>query len=226
MTAIVGILGAAAGSVLTYLLTKSKTDAEIRKLNAETDKIRAELASSTASNYKSDDTAEKIIYEYANGGSPHDFRGEVGHIWVGDKPIGGKGAGTLSIDRHGILSIERTNKEGRFEIWLQRYIYNGVEKTVLPKNELIAGRRKLRVSCKAKASNGTHCLRFVFKDVQTQKWVAKEQRQVTGNDWTPLDLYFQISPAVDVRLRIDDLEVSDVPSSVQILNLEIAEKIA
>lgn len=226
-----GIVGGAITAFLTHMLTKRKTDAEIQKLDAETKKIlfdmanNAESLSATVNYHQLSGMAEQIIYNYAKGGSPHDFAGNEDYIYVEHKRVGGQAAGAFEI-KNGILSIHRTNTEGRFQVWLQQYYYNDVESPVIPKNELMSGRRKLRVSCEAKVTDDDHTVRFVFKDEKADKWLGSEKKRITSDTWTQLDLYFQFSPLADVRFRIDDLEVSNAPSSVQIRNLVVAERVS
>lgn len=224
-TALIGALGAAALAFLTYFLTKRKTDAEVAKLNAETDKIRKELEESKAEDYASANANEQIIYDSRRMDPPFDFKGRGNYIYVEHKKTGKEGAGELNFEER-ILSIKRTNTDGRFSVWLERYSYKGRDNAVLPKNELISGRRKVRVSCEAKVMNGSHALRFIFKDEEADKWVAHEKRQITSDTWTPLNLYFKFPATANVRLRIDDVDVSSAPSSVQMQNIVLAEKVS
>lgn len=64
----------------------------------------------------------------------------------------------------------------------------------------------------------------MFKNERTNKWIATADKRVTEESWTKLDMYLPVSPSEECRLRIDDLEVSKVPSSVQIRNLVLIEK--
>jgi hypothetical protein len=228
-----GVMGGVVVAIVNYYLSKRKTEAEIRKLEAETEKIRVETSQivtnlSATVGYKLADTAERIIYDGTKECDPYDFRGVEGQFWSATekKHIGPKGLGTLTVEKGGILNVRRTNTEGRFEIWLQRYHYDGVQKTFVPKNELIAAQRQVRVSCQAKAVGGEHTLRFVLRQEQTGTWLANERIRINGNEWTPFDLYFQISPMEDWQLRIDNEDVSQAPSSVQIHHLVLAERMS
>jgi|SRR5687768_7139109 hypothetical protein len=50
IAALVGIVGAILGAIITQLLTRRKTEAEIEKIRAETEKVRAEADSQKTSN--------------------------------------------------------------------------------------------------------------------------------------------------------------------------------
>jgi len=124
------------------------------------------------------------------------------------------------------LNIKRTDVLGRYEIWLQRYIYDGIELAHIPINDLIAGKRKLRISCQAKSIGGEHHLDFVIKDEKTGYVPAHSKQKIVGNNWTPVDLYFQVTPTENYILRIYDQEISNIPTSVQIRNLVLAERLS
>ena len=227
-----GLLGGVVVAFVNYFLSKRRTEAEIGKLEAETDKMRAETRKiihefkglSASVNYTMTDIAENIIYDSSTEFQPYDFQGVGGQCWYQEEWThkGPKGKGSLKFEEGNILNIQRTNTEGRFEVWLQRYLYDNIERTCIPKNELIAVRRKIHVSCQAKVVGGEHSLDFVWKNQETT--LAYQRVMVTINEWLPIDLYFQFSPQVDCLFRIDDLEVSRVPSSIQIRNLLIAER--
>lgn len=170
--------------------------------------------------------AEQILYDMSQGHDPFDFKGVEGRRYIGDKPTGPKGLGRLTIEPNGVLNLQRENTEGRFEIHLCRYRYGDSEQTMVPKNELVSGERKLRVSCEAKVIGGEHTLRFVLKNPDNLGGLPYENVRVASNEWTPIDVYFQCTPSVGFFLRIDDQDVSQVPSSVQIRELVVAEKVS
>jgi len=234
-----GVIGGSIVAIVNYYLTRRKTEAEIEKLRAETAKARAETKVieanvenlSATMSYKFTNTAERVIYDSTKSADPHDFRGAESQFWnpQENKPTGPRGAGALTIERGKdgvILNLRRTNTEGRYEIWLQRFLYDGHERDVIPKNELIAGKRKLHVSCEAKVVDSGHSLRFVLRDEQKGQWLANSVTKLTKNEWTPVDFYFQIPPTVNTQFRIDDEAVSKAPSSVQIRKLVVAERVS
>lgn len=228
------IIGGGVVAFLNHYLARNKTEAEIRKLNAEAEKNLAEARKtvfdvesvSANVNLLPNSVSERTIYDGTKRYDPFDFRGVEGQFYseAEKKHVGPRGLGSLSIEEGGVLNIRRENTEGRFEIWLLQYSYDGLEHSFIPKNELISGQRKLRVSCQAKVVGGEHSVRFVLKDHTTGLWLINEKVRVTRDSWTPINLYFRVSPTVDSILRIDDEDVSQAPSSLQIRNLILAER--
>jgi hypothetical protein len=234
---IASVIGGVVVAILNFLFTKGKTNAEIKKLEAETDKTKTETEKmrlelknlADTVKYKLAETTEITIYDSGSDCDPHHFEGKEGQFFDTNKwkHSGSTGRGRLIIDeQRGIINIQRTNKEGRYELWLRHYLYNNGNRTILPGNEIIAGKRKLRISFEAKAVGGSHHLRFVLKDDKTKDWLANEKLKIARNDWVQHELFFHISPTANCVLRIDNEDVSHSPSSVQIRNLVFAEKVS
>jgi hypothetical protein len=222
------LIGGGGVAILNYFLNRRKTEAEVKKMIAETDKIYAEIKNLPAAvSYSLSDSNEQIIFDGTEKIDGHDVKGKEGQFWTGRgkeaKSISEKGQGILKFEG-GVLNLHRTNKEGRFELFLQRYIYNGTEHSAIPIDELISGKRKLRVSCEAKAIGAEHTLRFVFRNPKTGFRFSDEFVKVAGNEWTAYQVYLQSDPTQEAELRIDDENVSVVPSSVQIRKLVVAER--
>jgi hypothetical protein len=175
-------------------------------------------------------TSERVVYSSSGRDLGFDFRGSKAQLWqnVGgvDKPISEYGTGVLTFESGGVLNIQRSNTDGRYEVTLQAYVFGGTETTAIPRDDLIPGLRRLRLSCETKAAGAEHTLRFVLKNQKTNKWVAQDERTITSNAWTPIKIYFQIPPTEECSLRIDDLNVTHAPSSVQIRNLLLAERVS
>jgi hypothetical protein len=223
-----GLVSGIVVALLNYFLTRKKTEAEIRKLEAETEKIRIEINNNVESlsatvNYRLANSEERIIYDSSKGNGGYDFKMQESRVYRDDKAVGEKAAGAFTI-KDGILNIQRQNTDGRIEIWLQQYFYDGEEKANIPKNALIVGQRKMRISCQARIVGGEHSLRFVLKNMEKGNWLADEKRKISSDDWTMIDIYFQIPPTVDCVFRIDDEDVTQAPSSIHIRNLVLAEK--
>ena len=168
-----------------------------------------------------------VIYDSSSRDIMFDFQGIEGHIWRGKgaeaKPVTPKGKGRLTFEPGGILTVERTNAEGRFEIRLLEYDYQGTRGKSVPRNSAIRGDRKLWLHCEARVFGATHCLMFVAKNQETETWLANEQRKLESDKWTPIDVYFRVDPNLEFFLRIDDVEVSLAPSRVQIRDIRLSE---
>jgi hypothetical protein len=226
-----GVVGGVVVAFLTYWLTRKKTWAEIEKFQAETAKIRQDLTVeniSGAVSYKLRNSAERVIYDSDGRDIGFDFQGSNAQHWKTidgkDQPVSPFSKGALTFETGGILSIQRSNTEGRYEVWLKRYFLDGRDMPSITRDDVIAGQRNLRIDFEAKAAGAEHTLRIVLKNAI--KWVAEEQRTITSNSWTPIKIYFQISPTEECKLRIDDMDVSNAPSSIQIRNFSIVEKAA
>ena len=76
-----------------------------------------------------------------------------------------------------------------------RYIYNGNEYSEIPNDDLISGKRKILVSCEAKAIGAEHTLRFVVRDAEKPSWLTSDAVKVIGNDWTQYQIYLQFDPS-------------------------------
>jgi hypothetical protein len=226
-----GVLSGVLVSVLGYVFTKRKTSAEIAKLEAETKKIQRELENiPMAVSFGLSASTERIIYDSAGRDVGFDFKGADAQLWEvidgKDQPVSDFGRGALKFETGGVLSIQRFNTVGRYEVWLERYFLEGKELLTIRPNELMTGHRGFRLSFEAKVIGGEHTLRILLKNEKSNKWVGREQRStVTTNSWTPIKVYFQIPPTEECRLRLDDLDVLHAPSSIQIRNLLLAEKV-
>lgn len=229
------LLGGVVVAVVNHLFTRRKTDAEAKKLEAEADKIRAEtqklvkemegIASTVREvSYRLGEATEKAIYDGSSYLDGADFLGQGDRFWgeSNDKP---KGAGSLRFDQ-GVLSIQRTNTGGRFRVTLLKYQYNGTVRDYIPKNDLIAGKRLLRLTCEVKAVGASHTIIFVVKRKDGGAWLDKHERVFTRNEWESVDAYLRIPPGDDCFLMIDDQGVSQANSSLQLRKLVLAERVS
>lgn len=231
------LLGGVMVALVNHLFTKRKMDAEVKKYHAEVDKIVAETKKieterqnlervSAAMTYQLTPAAEKILYDSRNRAIGHDFVGEPDRAPDAQGILVGEiASATLSFE-DGILNIRRENAHGRYKVWLQRYQVDGRERDFIPKNERLAGARSFRISCEAKAMEAEHTLRFLLKDQAANEFASPEERRISSNAWTELNLYLRGSASKDYIIRVDDLGVSAAPSSVQIRNFQLAEKSA
>jgi hypothetical protein len=224
---VTALIGGVSVAIISYLLNRKKIKAETERVVAETDKIRAEINTLTQAVDNLSDSTEKIIFDGRSTIDGFAIRGKGGQFWTGRgseaKPVSPKGEGTLSFEGS-IFNIQRTNTEGRYEVYLQQYVYNEKLCNSIPKDELISGKRRLRVSCEAKSIGSEHTLRFVVRGIQSGRRLADDAKVINKNEWTPVQVFLQADPTEESELRIDDEQVSVAPSSIQIRNLVVAEK--
>jgi hypothetical protein len=221
-------------ALINHLFNRKKTQVEIQKIQAEaektraeTEKILAEVKSVSAAVYNLAGSPEEILLDGSKHLDGFDIKGNEGTLWTGgddNRPTGEKARGEVRFEEGGIVNIQRRNTEGRYELWFQRYVYKGKEHSVIPKDVLISGMRKLRVGGEAKAIDGTHELRFVVRRPGVGGIIDQERISVESNEWTNFQIFLQADPAQDCVLRIDDQAVSSAPSSVQIRNIVLARR--
>ena len=228
-----GLLGGLLVAIVNHLFTRRKTDAETKKLEAEADKSRAEtqkllvemerIASTVQEvSYKLRHASESVIYDGLTQCDGADFTGQ-GERFFGesnDKPMG---AGLLKVE-NGVLNIQRTNTGGRFRITLLKYAYGSILRDYIPKNDLIAGKRLLKLTCEAKTVGGLHTAVFVIKRKRDGAWLANHEQTFTQNEWVPVEAYLRVPPNEDCYLIVDDQKVSQPDSSLQLRRLIIAER--
>lgn len=231
-----GLVSGILVAIINYFFARKKTSAEVEKLRAESEKIRLEaeklrkeLASSVENiasiDYQLSNKGEKILYDSRKKEDiGYDFKGEGNSIYQNDVPVTPKGTGSVTYDK-GIMSIQRTNTEGRYEVWLYTYLYDEKTRPFIPKNDLLEGKRRIKISFDVKVSGGRHTLKFVFKGKESKKWLGTVERKFSNENWESHELYVSVNPSEDCQLRMDAMETSHAPSSIQIRNLVLTEKV-
>jgi hypothetical protein len=216
-----------------FFVTRTKTALEIRKLEKELADLSEDQKTTSESlsrvqKYLSEDIPvyrnEEIIYKNTDGNIGYDFRGNTGKLWSSDgKPISAEGRGAHKFLDPDLIQIDRENKEGRYEIHLQNYLSYGQKRQTI-QNDASGNTRNLRVACEARSLKGEHALRFILRDPGTNKWFSNSvTHKIRSTDWMRLDGYFSLPPGSNAELRIDDLDVSDPPSSVQIRKIQLTQ---
>src|SRR5262249_16564501 len=159
----------------------------------------------------------KLLYDSRRAMDPKFLRGHRAQIYKADKPIGERAEGSLMVGPDGVITINRVNATGRFEIQLrpQGPSRPSFRKIIDPPP------RQLRVTCEVKAEDATHRMRFVAKDEQSDKWLADETWRIEAGDWQPIEFSLWVDPAKDFLFRIDDEEPSKAPTKLLIRNLTV-----
>src|SRR5258707_1625206 len=183
------LLGGLSVALVSYFLTRRKTEAETEKFRAEADKIKAEAEKTRAettkliyeverlnvsvedANYNRTNIKEVVLYDSKKGTSASDFEGLSGIVPEDEKHEIGYGSFRVE---HGTLVIERTNAGGSFIVYLRRYSLNGKEKDFIPKNIHVEGTRKLRISCEARVAKGACSIHIVIAEHLTNNILASK----------------------------------------------------
>jgi hypothetical protein len=172
---------------------------------------------------------QTVLFDSREGAASH-FRAYPNSFWTGkgaeskrSSPIG---EGKLTVEAGGVLAITRTSAEGRIEVQLYEHESLGPKSAlkVFPPSEQALEARRLWIHCEARTDGAKHGLRFVLKNDATESWLASEKRVVASKDWTQLDVYLRVDPKLDFWFRIDNEEVSSVPSELRLRNIVLRER--
>ena len=151
---------------------------------------------------------------------PHHFVGSASYeVWDKDKPLDTRGEGTLDVlAANKAIRINRTNYEGRYEVAYLPY----------DKEDWISfrkiGDRRFHVKFKARAEGGKHKIRIVLKNVKANKWLGSQTNIVEEGKEQEFEFYLTGVPAsANVLVRLDDLGIERVPSSVTISSFWLRE---
>jgi hypothetical protein len=215
------VLGGLLVALTNNLLIRRKTEAETLKLRAETEKVKAEAdkikaeskklsASLVEANYYAVTVDERILYDGRSGIEGYDIRAV------------GAGKNFHEI-RNGVLIVRRTSDQRVYQIHLRKYVYEKREREYLPRNGLLTGPRKLRVSCEVKIVQGYHSLLFAITSVPQDQLLDRNEVVVDRSEWTEVDLYFKFPAHYDCILQIVDLPKSQ-PGSLFLRKLVLAER--
>lgn len=219
---IVAVVGGIGVAIVTHFLNRRKVNAETEKTLAEAEKIRMEIKQPSASGGV---PSERIVFDGRAAVTGFDITGRDGRLWNPDGTArSGFGHGSIEFHPGGVIHVSRTNAEGRYELWFERYTFDGKEYDHIPANPLVAGERKLRITCEAKAIGAQHTLRFVVRNAIGGHPLYHVEKTVGANEWTPIDAYLRVDPTTKTQLRIDD-EATSAPTSVQIRNLLVVERV-
>ena len=193
------IVGGLMVAVLNYLFARKKTEAEIEKLRAEADKIKVE--------------AEKVRTEITNlGNTVEKARLETNERTIYD---GTKGISGYDVE----IDCKHSFKDGAiitdgvkdFRLRLKKYICDdNLEREFLPKNNLLAGKRKVRVSCEAKVTITSCNLLFQLKPFRIKGTLFGQTVNLPKDEWTKIDLYFRYDTDWDTVLSIIYLSDQDL----------------
>lgn len=228
-----GLLGGLVVAIINQLFARRKTEAETKKLEAEAEKVRVETQKLRTEMQRIASTVQEVSYRLSEGketviydGTRHcdgaDFGGQ-GERFFGEPKEKPKGAGILRIE-NAILNIQRTNTGGRFRTTLLSYMYGGTVRDYIPKNDLLAGKRLLKLRCEVKTVGGSHTTVFVVKRRSDGNWLANHEQTFNQNEWVQVEAYLRIPPNEDCYLIVDDQNVAHANSSLQLRNLIIAER--
>ena len=222
-------------ALCNHLFTRRKTRAEADKLAAEAEKLRAETENLRAGfqNLASDvrDAAANCprppraeIYRLDERAGEADFHdhGEKFHHQPYGTPAG---TGSFEVS-DGVLTIRKTNSEGRYRLKLRRYTFQGKAHDFLPGSPLRSSRRQLVLGLEAKVSGGHHTLAMGIKDHENGTHLALFQTIFDSPDWTPIEVRFPV-PAErggELWLDLQDVASPGVGSALRLREVVFSEE--
>ncbi len=220
------IIGRIGGGIMNLLLNRRWIGAETDKIIVEPNKIQTERQNLNETVIAT--TKEQLLFDGSAKITGFHVRGEGGHLYARSGAnvhiVGARGEGELTILEEQILNVVHANADGRYEVLLQEYRYNGQTSSVIPKNDAIAGKRTLRISCEAKTSGGAHIVRFVIRNPETGQRLAQELKNINNNEWTPISAFLQADASQNAEMRIYHETGSVLPSRIQLRKLILAEQ--
>jgi hypothetical protein len=209
------VLGGLVVAIANNLLIRKKTEAEASKLSAEAEKLRVETlkikSEMSRLSISVDETInEKIVYDGSVSIEGYDIK------------LSGTTSNASEL-KNGVIFIRRSNNKDIYEICLRKYLFEQKENEYLPRNELLTGPRKIRLTCEAKVTRGYHRLLFAIASTEG-KPLDKTEIIVDKLDWTEIRTYFRFPPYDDCKLHIVDMPNS-LEGSLLLRKLVLAERI-
>ncbi len=234
-----GLFSGVIVALLSYYLTRKKYNQEIDNLKIVNKKLELEfeILKKTQENsaseitasfdyYQSFSTKETIVYQSLGSDMGFDFKSKSGHSYSTEMGVEivskERGEGAVNFE-NGVINIERTNKEGRYELWLESYFVNSKHQDMLKKDIISGTKKKYKLNFSAKVVNGEHQLLFTFKGLEKGTILARTEKVIKNISWTDFTIYFVVDPNENFRLRIDDYNMVNLPSSIQLKNFLLVE---
>jgi hypothetical protein len=104
-----------------------------------------------------------------------------------------------------------------------KYRYNGRTMDHLPENPLISGMRNIVLSFEAKATKGSHVLALSLKYGPAGGYETRNYVRINENRYAQHEVVLRARPDYKASLYIDNQDVTDPGSSVQIKDLKLYE---
>ena len=242
---IVGATGLVSGLVVAlfnHLITLRKSKADRLKVeqDIEMGKLQMKLLEkqlvdnteglSAFNYYQAKNANERILYDSNIRDVGHDFTAKGGHVYSREKGVEivskERGQGEAVFQDH-TINLKRTNTGGRYELWLENYMIDNKRTNFIPKDEINGTKRDFKLTFYAKTIGADHTLAFTWKGIEKDKGVImqRKERLINSIDWYPVTLYFLINPTEDCKLRIDDYNLTAVPSSIQLKDILLVENL-
>ena len=214
------------GLLLIIIMVLKQNRSRQQELEKQLQTVRYEFTTRVAklelSQYQQQPGVEVVRFDLSGRDVQNAFTGSGARAWdyIDHRFADGTGTGSHHISGNQI-SIERTNKKGRYELQLKQYYFDSARE-MIPADSALS-KRHLRITAEVKKEGSSQILRFVFKG-ESQNVLDEKDYVVFSPDWEPIELVFTIHSNESSYLRIDSLSVLNVPGTVHIRNLKLLEK--
>ena len=168
----------------------------------------------------------KLIFDI-NRASKFQFNVSYAQYYEGGKPIGEMPIGKFEFS-NGRINVDRTNNSGRFIIQILKYLSGSTSSTfkdLIEKDLNTSATRIINIKFEAKIINGNHNIWFVSLRPGSNQWIhnAHQKFEITSPIYTTFENHFIINANEDFIIQIEDREVQNKNSNIQIQNLLIEE---
>jgi hypothetical protein len=164
-----------------------------------------------------------VLVDLANS-SEFNIETEQAKVWIDNKEVGEQSVGKLDI-KDGVLNLKRTNKDGRFIIRILEYNNNNITGKFIKSNINLEGDRRILVSFKAKIIGGSHSIRVVCTKKDSHLWVHKANFKfvIESKEYQDFNQILKVPANEDFNIRMEDIEVENPQSSIQIRDFMVKE---
>ena len=165
----------------------------------------------------------RVLVDLANA-SEFNIETEQAKVWIDNKEVGEQAVGKLDI-KEGVLNLRRTNKDGRFIIRILEYYNNNIAGKFIKSNVNLEGDRRILVSFKAKIIGGSHSIRIVCTKKDSHLWVHKANFKfiIESKEYQEFNQILKVPASEDFNIRMENIEVENLQSSVQIKDFMVKE---
>lgn len=150
----------------------------------------------------------------------YSLRSSLEQRWEHHQPVGDRATGSFQFDQEKVISISRTNRDGRFVVHIDRY--QGSSSHRVERKSSAMSNRVVQIAFEAQVTSGSHDLLFVAKKMNGD-WVHNGFKSlvVDAKSWHPYSGHFSVPNTEDFVLFYEDGKVTAAPSTLQIRNLTI-----
>ena len=165
------------------------------------------------------DSGSQLIYNSTVAES-FSLRSSAEQRWQNNAPVGDRAEGSFLFEQEKVMTITRTNKDGRLVVHIDRYQGENVHRVDKKTNAM--ANRIVQIDFEAQVTAGSYTLLFVAKKMN-DKWVHNGNKQfiIDSKNWQQYSNHFSVSNTEDFVLFFEDGNISIAPSTIQIRNLTI-----